>query len=141
MLNDQLDEYQKILEEAHDDTIIYVVFYDISNHTFLSPEVQQKFASLLSLPKLRVIASIENCKIVMCWSLSKLFYKFRYDRKVQLYLRKLQYDLVPHHKDVEVLTVASLKNAKDINTNQSDLEESEQKSTSNCKYLRRELTE
>ncbi len=32
--------------------------------------MQQRLANLFSLPRLRVISSIENCKIVLNWSLS-----------------------------------------------------------------------
>lgn len=70
LIKDQLTEYKGYLDESPEDTVIYVVFYDISNYGFLSSELQSRLASLLSLPKLRVISSIENCKIVLNWSLS-----------------------------------------------------------------------
>ncbi len=73
LIKDQLNEYKDQLEKTPEDTIIYVVFYDLSNYGFLSSELQSRIASLLSLPRLRVISSIENCKIVLNWSLSTHF--------------------------------------------------------------------
>jgi hypothetical protein len=35
-IKDQLIEYEKILQETSEDTLIYVVFYDLSNYGFLS---------------------------------------------------------------------------------------------------------
>jgi hypothetical protein len=73
LIKDQLNEYKDQLENKPEDTIIYVVFYDLSNYGFLSSELQSRIASLLSLPRLRLISSIENCKIVLNWSLSTHF--------------------------------------------------------------------
>lgn len=78
LIKDQLEEYEEILNRTTADTIIYIVFYDISNYGFLTPEMQQKLANLLALPRVRVVASVENCKVVLNWSLSKTFYLFNY---------------------------------------------------------------
>jgi len=104
----------------------------LDNSSILTYENQKSIAKLLTLPRLRLIASVDSIKIAVTWSLSNFFYIFSNYINFQVFIHKCIWNKNTLQDNVELSTNFQIEIIEKRNANKTNLEKFKHKPKKDC---------